>query len=584
MPLSTDRLAQIAFKNLLGKSQVQKNFGVGQESFGYLFNVPSTNVWSSKIADNDPTTAVSNQIAVQIVADLVNIPDSASDGQFLSYRAKWPSTLQILGANIDPKTNKAYQYGVGSLLGITSGTNILDFIPDSYGLNYGVKVYTSYPSAQISPGDPREWLFQYSSGIFYQDIVTSSGYQAPTKIVGYFYIGNKLSTLDQSGAEIIRVSATGPDTNQEYKSLTTTPPIFNYSINHLYLVDFTSGNTSPVKLNIDNVGTYSIYKYGISGLSELSSGDIVGGVGLTAGPLYYLTWSDDNYFLFFESNPSQTPGLFKNENRTLNTVGGIELGTSFNDVQFQDMFSDLLYPENLGNFSTLDFTHPNISSTSNTQFKFIDIGRNLTGTLTFSWTFQNPSDFLTSSIFVSDLTPVTTSTNNWPPPSRSLVNYNSTNTSGTFSYTYSVFSNIPDKRIFAVTGTRKNNTLIRKYGEISWTWRAYFGSSTNSTLTPSGVTSLSSQLMTNSVGTFNISGTQGFKYLAFPNLTSYDFKSITHLGLPVALATSSYTSIDQFGNNFATISITNSFGRNITYKIYRTLNQINGTLSVNITN
>ncbi len=135
MPLSSDRQSQIAFKNLLGKSQVQKNFGVGNEFYGYLFNVPSTNVWSSKIPTNDPALAVQNQVAVQIVADLVGIQDSAASGQFLSYQTVWGSTPSVQGDLKDPKTNQPFKYGEGTLKDITAGNNIVDLVPDSYGLN-----------------------------------------------------------------------------------------------------------------------------------------------------------------------------------------------------------------------------------------------------------------------------------------------------------------------------------------------------------------------------------------------------------------------------------------------------------------
>lgn len=584
MPLSFDTQAQIAFKNLLGKSQVQKNFGVGGESFGYFFNVPSTNVWSSTIPSNEPDTAIGNQIAVKILADFVVINDSSFGGRFLSYQAVWGATPSVFDNTKDPKTNQPFAYGVGSLKDITATTPIIDFIPDSYGLEYKVRPYISYPSQEIAPSDARDWVFQYNSGILYQDNLTSSDYAVPTKVIGYYYIGNKLSSLDSTGPEVIRVSATGPDTSFAYFATASTPFISTYSVNHLYLVDFANGNTSSVSLNINFLGTSSVYKWGLTGLGELSSGDIRGGTGSTAGPLYYLTWNTDGYFIFFESNPSQTPGFYKEETPTINDVGGIDVGTSFLDVRLQDMFTDLLYPEKLPNFSSLSFTHPNLSNSNFNEYKLIDVGRTLTGTLTFSWGFVNGGDLLSPTVSISDSTPVTTPTINWPAPRQSSLGFNYTSLSGTFSYAQSVVSNIPDKRIFNLSVTRKNNTVIRKYGEINWTWRAYFGSSTQSTLTPLGVTSLSSELMTQSLGSFNISGTQGYKYLAFPDDLNYNFKSITYFGLPVVLATNSYTSVDSNGNNYTTLSITNSYSRNTTYRIYRTLNQISGTLSVNITN
>lgn len=583
MALSTFTLAQIAFKNLLGKSQVQKTFGVTNESYGYLLNVPSKNVWSSNISTN-PSTSVSNQIAIQIVADLVQINDSASVGKYLSYQSVWGSTPSVLGSVKDPKTNLDFEFGKGSLEGITPGTNIVDWIPDSYGGNYGIEVFTTYPGSLVPPGDEREYVFQYNSGILYQDNVSYGGYVAPTKVRGYYYIGNKLSTLDSTGPEVIRVSATGPDNNFTYYATNSTPFISTYSVNHLYLVDFAYGNTSSVKLNINSLGTNSVYKWGLTSLGELSSGDIRGGTGSTAGPLYYLTWNTDGYFLFFESNPNQTPGTYKEETPTLKTVGGIDLGSSFNEVRLQDMFTDLLYPEKLANLTSLSVSHPSLTNSVTNEYKFIDIGRPLIGTLTFAWNYVNGFDFADTTVNIVDITPVTTPTSNWPGPRPADLGFGFNDLSGTFSYTQSVIATVPDKRIFYLTGSRKNKTSIRKYSEIIWTWRAYFGSSTSPTLNPIGVTALPSQLMTQSIGNFIISGTQGYKYLAFPESVDYNFKSITYFGLPVVLATNSYTSVDSNGNNYATLSITNSYGRNTTYKIYRTLNSISGTLSVNINN
>ena len=65
MPLSTNRQAQIAFKNLVGKSQAQKNFGPGDELNGYFINISTNNVWSTPIPSNDPTKAVNDGVAIK---------------------------------------------------------------------------------------------------------------------------------------------------------------------------------------------------------------------------------------------------------------------------------------------------------------------------------------------------------------------------------------------------------------------------------------------------------------------------------------------------------------------------------------
>ena len=579
--------AQIAFKNLLGKSQTSPNLGVGNESNGYFFNVPSTNIWSSQIPENNPTSAVDKQIGVQILADLVLITDSALSGQYAAYQAVWGATP----SGKDPRTNLDYEFGKGTLTnaskysgsGIpTTSNKVRDIIPSSYGFNYEIRPYITYPTSEISGGDTRDWVFQYSSGIFYQSSVTHAGYSAPTKLTGYYYTGNKLSSLDSTGPEIIRLSATGPS-GSAYFATQSSPSISTYSVNHLYLVDFFNPNTQSAQLNITNIGTFSIYKYGSNGPIDLTSGDIQGATGSTAGPIYYLTYNSDNYFQLFESNPSQTPGLYKNEADVINTVGGISKGFSFNDVTIQDMFTNLLYPELLGNYTSLSISHQNVIPSSLSNIGLIDVGRSLTGTITFSWTGIN-SLSMNSTVNIVDNTEVPIPTINWPAKSVSPKGFSFDSYTGTFSYTYSVVSNVPDKRVFQLRSSRTNKTNIRPSSEIQWTWRGYYGNSTYSTLSPSGVTALSSSLMTQSLGTLNISGTQGYKYLAFPDGVTYSFRNITYYNLPVPLATQSYTLVDGYGNNYTTMTVTNSYNKSTTYRVYRTLNEFSGTLSINLSN
>lgn len=582
MAIPTNIQSQIAFKNLLGKAQVNELASVVNEIDGYLLTVPSSNVWLSAIP-KDPNTAVSNQLAVKIVADLKKIQTSLFNSRFLSYEAVWGATP----SGKDPKTNQNFEYGKGSLKNINIGDRILQIIPSSYGDKYEILPYngTAHPNNLIPIFDAREWVYQYGAGIFYQSNVNISPYTEPKCLEGYYYLGDKLSSFDTVAPEIIRVtSASGPDVNGIYFATQSDPFISTYSNNHLYLIDFIIGNTTSVKLNIDFLGSYSVYRWGSTGLGELLPGDIIGATGSTAGPSYYLTWNTDGYFEFFNSRPTQVAGLFKNETLVANPVGGIYPNLSFNDVTFQDMFSNLIYPEQNANFTQFSLSHPRVSTSSSPDFSFIDIGRTFSGTLTFSWNYFN-GPLMSPSVNIDDTTPTgVPGSTTWPAQRTNPVSFVISSMTGTFSYTQSVVSTVPDKRVFTLKATRTNNTTVRRLHEIIWTWRGYYGSSTFSVLNNIGVTALPSSLMTSSIGTLTIGGNQGYKYMAFPDTSNYNFKSITYFGLPVLLATNSYTSVDNFGNNYRTLTVTNSFGVGTTYRLYRTLNQISGTISVNINN
>jgi hypothetical protein len=579
---STEIKSQIAFKNLLGKSMTNDLARVVGENNGYLLTVPTTNVWSTPIPE-DPTDAITNNIAFLLTANLVQIDDSKSNGLYLAYQAVWGD----LPSTVDPKTGSPFAYGQGSLVGISLGSKVRDFIPSSFGKLYEVKPYKGAvtDANEIFQLDDRDWIFQYNSGIFFQSNVTYAGYTVPQKVVGYYYLGNKLSTLDSAAAEVIRVSASGPNGSGLYTG-PASPVITSLSKNHLYLVNFENSNTTNVTLNISSIGPFKVLKYGTDGPIELSSNDIQGGNETNPGPTYYLTWNppvgiDPGYFLFYESNPSQTPGLYKNESQVITKVGGIEPLTSFNDVSLQDMFTDLLYPEQVGNLTSFNIQNNNISYNSPGHY-MIEVGRTLTGTLTFSWTSTLDNDFSPITVDIKDVTSVISPNTNWPASGTGTTS-NITSVNATFSYPNPMFVNSPDTRVYTITGTRQNKTLIRKRTDINWTWRTYYGSSISQTITPLGLTSLTSQLMTQSVGTLTMTGSVGYKYFAFPNDNNYSFKNISYVGFPVLLATSSYNLIDN-GHNYTTMSVTNSFGINKEYRVYRTLNQINGTLSVNITN
>lgn len=587
---TTNQQSQIAFKNLGGKSQVNDLSSVVSENYGWFLNVPTTNIWSTRIPTNDPTKAVNDGIAVEVVADLETLLDSGvqvgSSQFFQSYRAKWSSTAPT---GIDPKTNADFAFGAGSLKDVAAGQPIYDFIPSSYGKLFEIIPYTGDAVAanQISIGDDREWVFQYPSGIFYQSKVGYTGYVPPNKIRGYFYIGDKLSNFDTGSPDIIRVSATGPDTGIYYAT-TSIPIITTYSLNHLYLIDFSVSNTQSVKLNIDSNGTYSVYKWGATGLQELSFGDIVGATGSTAGQIYYLTWNEEKYFQFYLSNPTPAPNEYKNLARIQNSVGGIKTGESFDGVKLENMLNNILYNDIYANWTSIGITHANIQPTSDPRLYLTDLGRSLTGLLTFSWGYTNLTDFKDPFIRIMDSTVLSgLPTVNWPAGTLLPKPFQISTNTGTFSVTFSISTTTERGRFYEFWASdgpakRLNNTYLFNGAEIRWTWRAYYGSSTYGTLNGRGVTALASQLMTQSVGTFHISGTQGYKYIAFPDLPQYNFTNITYYNLPVVLATESYSLVDN-GNNYTTLTVTNSYNVGTSYRLYRTMNQINGTLSVNIT-
>ena len=188
MALSTDRQAQIAFKNLLGKSQTSDVFGVANEAYGIGFEVQAKDVTIDKISATSSATTVQNGLAIQVRVDLS--ADAASGGK--AYTSIWPATLTILSSIGDPNNSLLpFEYGKGSLKNIKAGDRVTNLISDSISTDYRA-ILRELSLTEIPPKDPKDWIYQYNSGILYLDLPNASP-STPVYIDVFYYIGTRLS-------------------------------------------------------------------------------------------------------------------------------------------------------------------------------------------------------------------------------------------------------------------------------------------------------------------------------------------------------------------------------------------------------
>lgn len=192
MSLSSTNQAIIAYKNLSGKSNTDTSKSLGNEAEGIFFNIDSSNVWMNTIPAL-AADAVNDGFAIEVEASLVS--DPTSNGQ--AYFAQWPTTAP-----------SGHTYGSGLLSDIQAGSRVRGSIPPSYGSSYEAKPFAG--AAVISVGDSRDWLYQYNSGVFFQQIPNAS--PAPTKIKVYYYCGSNLKNSAGAGA----TGATGATGSSAY--------------------------------------------------------------------------------------------------------------------------------------------------------------------------------------------------------------------------------------------------------------------------------------------------------------------------------------------------------------------------------
>ena len=258
--------------------------------------------------------------------------------------------------------------------------------------------------------------------------------------------------------------------------------------------------------------------------------------------------------------------FFTNPSATTVTVGGIAAGTTFpSNYDLQQMFDFLLYP-----FQTPTFSSFAIQGQANT----IEVGTELTGTKTFTWATTNSANVEADTIQIADTTNATTL-------GSSLAN----DGSEALALGATIVNNTPGTHVWTISGTDTQAGSFSTTLTISWRWKMYYGTSTNTTLTEAQIEALANDtLVTSIAGTYSLAA-GGYKYFCVPD----EFDAINTItddltGFNVAMADSSdgYTSSEN-GFSYQTVSVTNTNGQTTDYRVYRTKNILGSSIDITIT-
>ncbi len=549
MSLTSSTQASIAFKNISGKSMTDTNKGVNNEAEGIFFNVDSRNIWTGAMSPT-PSFMVSNGDAVFLTADLTL--DITSNGR--GYFATWPLTAP---SGIDPTTLSPYSYGSGVLSDITSGERVTGAIPPSYGVSYEAKPYSSGPTL-IPPGDSRNWIYQYNSGVFFQQDVVGS---APVSIDLYKYTGSLLSDTQESVVSTnIRITATGGD---NYIG-NATPSIATYSSSDLYLVDFDTTNIgNTVSLNIDGLGSADIIKFDEDGFPiGLTASDIV------VGQIYYVIWDGNNFQLNVSNPNSQSEFLYTNLLGSVG-VGGILAGTTFSNATMKQMWDILLKPPyQQPNFTSFTFNHGGLTR---------EVGNDiLGGTYSFTWAITYPVNVSTNSITIRDNTTAVNLIVGTANDGQATLTLGTVSTSAQTSHQWKI------------SAVRTNSTVITSTVTLGWYWKRFNGTQSATSLSAAQVVALngsgSGTLQSTRVGTY-VFGAGSYKYFAWPTTfgaPAFFRDSATNLAVAMAGVADGYTTA--VGAYYAqVVSVTNVYGKTINYYVFRTLNILGGSINIVVT-
>ena len=312
---------------------------------------------------------------------------------------------------------------------------------------------------------------------------------------------------------------------------------------------------SNLILTKDDGSTLSASLSGFSG-GTLSGDTFVTG-GTLNGTVLALSRNDGGVVNVQLSGLTQQGVIYTNYTPTPTTIGGIDAGSTFSAQTMQEMWDALLYP-----YQTPTFTAFARTSLSNPYELGQDV---LIGSQTFSWSNNNDSNVVANSIYIEQLSPAT------------VTLASNLNTDGTTGLTLSTTTNRTTSgslSLYRITGTDTEANTLTSTISRSWYPRWYYGRSTNTSVTGGEMTGFTGNALVSSVvnSFVTFSSGSGYLYLCVPST----------LAQPSDLRDSV---AGCFGTNvpyttLSDITITNPYGVSITYKQYRTVNQIVGTQNV----
>jgi len=331
----------------------------------------------------------------------------------------------------------------------------------------------------------------------------------------------------------------------------------------VYKTTFDATNTiSPVRLNINSYGGYDIQRGSLAGLEDIPVDFI------TAGVEYFLTWNG-NIFQLHTSNPSSgASSEYVNPDPVTQTIGGISVGTTFpvksdgSGYTMQEMWDKLLYPYQFPTLSGLSISG---------QGPTVEVGYTISaGDYDFNWSKSNAGNIEPNSGVINDVT-----------DSVELATGIDIKTLNTTSVTLPSIQKTTGNTVhkWSITGDNTQGGAISpSIYTITWLWRRYVG---NNALTAIGegdikALSVNSSLASSLNGSYVFPG-GGYKYLCIP--TSFpEPSSIVSAGFPVAMAGTAEGYDQGTGTyKYKLVNVTNIYFQDIDYRVYRSLNQLNGS-------
>jgi hypothetical protein len=232
------------------------------------------------------------------------------------------------------------------------------------------------------------------------------------------------------------------------------------------------------------------------------------------------------------------------------TVGGVTAGTSLGGMTIYDVFNMLFNPYLLPAFTSFAITG---------QSQTLEIGDEIaSGSKEFTWSTSNSSNVESDSISITG-------------PSGDIVNSEPNTGSYTYTLPTAITKDTPDQTsVFTISATNTNSGSFSRTFTVIWKAYLYVGKSTLTVLTDDDAVALSTSSLGGSpFETKSFASGPGYIYYVYAD-TFADINTMKDVA----------TNLDVPFIQLSDITISNSFSIGTTYKVFRTLNQLNGAITL----
>ena len=323
----------------------------------------------------------------------------------------------------------------------------------------------------------------------------------------------------------------------------------------LYIVD-KSNNAS-----VNNITITPPLGYKINGLASIV-------INTNGGSALIRISSNTDYVSQLSSSGGGGGSTFINPNPTTIPVGGYPIGSTFPVAQtMQQMWDNLLYP----------YVPPIFTSFAISGFPTsYEVGQGIGGSQSFAWSFSNALLVTPNTMDILDVTGGTQLATNISNVSPFSVNIASYTPILPASYTWRGQATDTQSTVF-----------LSSFFTASWFWKKYWGTSTSVTLDETQIEALLNGILSNTLsGTYNfLADPFAYKYFCWPDSfgsptagTGF-IDTSTGSGIPMAEPSQNpFYSNQQNGFYYGIVAVTNAFSVTTNYRVYRSRNQLSGSL------